>query len=185
MRDSFPWKSLFRFALWRIITKAESNKLKIFNVLDCLKIKVYTGKASALIIEAMETILEIIKARTQVEIIRNNINLKPVIFMDKPNNTPSVVATPFPPLNFKKIVQLWPHIQQIPNIILKVSSLRMPTFKYKISAMNTTGIKPLSRSRIKTLAPTFFPSTRKALVAPMFPEPNLRISIPLKTFPNI
>ena len=61
----------------------------------------------------------------QVRIIEPNTNLKLPILTANPNNTPSEVATPFPPLNPRKTVQLWPIIQLNPKITRKASPERL------------------------------------------------------------
>jgi len=48
-----------------------------------------------------------------------------------------------------------------------------------------TVIRPLRMSRANTVIPNFFPRSREAFVAPTFPEPNLRISMPFKHIPKI
>jgi len=59
------------------------------------------------------------------------------------------------------------------------------TAELKISAKKVTTKRPLSISKTKTDIPGPLPNTRRALVAPTFPEPNLRISMPFKRRPNM
>lgn len=40
------------------------------------------------------------------------------------------------------------------------------------------GISPFSKSRMRQVMPYFFPTTRRTLVAPIFPEPCSRMLIP-------
>jgi len=142
------------------------------------------GRVIALITEDTETILIIINTITQVKITRPNITFKAGSFIAKPNNTPNVVAIPLPPLNPKNIVQLCPEIQLKPKIIRRTSSgkliLVVIRFPKKITAT-----KPLMISKTKTVIPAVLPNTRRALVAPTLPEPNLRISIPFNNLTKI
>ena len=104
--------------------------------------------------------------KIQVPTVKMNINLKVGIFTAKPNKTPTLVATPLPPLRLRKTVQLCPATAEIPIIILKKSSLRP-----KKSAINTVANTPLIISIIKTEIPDTFPKTLNALDAPTLPEP--------------
>ncbi len=69
--------------------------------------------------EANETILQIKKTVIQVTINIPIIKFSPFIFKAKPSKTPKEVAIPFPPLNCRNIVQLWPQIQHKPMRIGK------------------------------------------------------------------
>lgn len=73
----------------------------------------------ALQIEANETILKTKKTRNQDKIIKPITIFNPGTFIARPDNTPNEVAIPFPPLNCKNIVQLWPQIQHNPIKIRK------------------------------------------------------------------
>lgn len=143
------------------------------------------GREIAVKTEATETILAITKIKIQVKITKPSINFKPAILIAKPNNTPKVVAMPFPPLNLKNIVQLWPRIQHNPRMRRSVSSGINVTFKTTGLPKKTTATKPLRMSKTNTVIPGTLPNTRNALVAPTLPEPKLRISIPFNNRPNI
>ena len=103
----------------------ESIMLRQINTLGCFKKRlnrtVYTGKTIAVTTEERDIIFEKVNTLSQVIANKPNINLRPLIFMAKPNKTPNVVATPLPPLNFKNTVQLWPQIQHKPNTMLSIS----------------------------------------------------------------
>ncbi len=71
-----------------------------------------TGTDTAELIEAKETYLFQRKTTT------HTINPKINIFGAIPMSTPAEVATPFPPLNFKNIVQSCPTMATKPNVIL-------------------------------------------------------------------
>lgn len=88
---------------------------------DCLNMIVKTGKLNAAKIEAKEIILLAINTANQISIVNPKTIFNPGILIDKPNNTPKVVATPLPPLNFKKMVQLCPNMQLTPIRIQKIS----------------------------------------------------------------
>ena len=70
-------------------------------------------------IEANETILELKKTSNQVKTINPITIFNPGTFIERPSNTPKEAAIPFPPLNRKNIVQLWPQIQPNPMKIRK------------------------------------------------------------------
>ena len=150
---------------------------------DCLKTTTNRGKNKALIIEAKETILESRKIKIQIKTRSKRIPPKPGVFQANPISTPKVVAIPLPPLKFKNIVQLWPQIQLIP---IKIRKRSQEIFIGKPAiCTRKIGIIPLRISKAKTDIPTFFPRTLSALVAPILPEPNFRISILLSNFPKI
>lgn len=95
-------------------------------------------------------------------------------------NTPSDVATPFPPLKFKKMLQLCPHITE--------SEERMAIVSPRPSVNETKGkIKPFKMSKIRTKIPHLFPNTLQTLVNPIFPDPSFLMSYPFilpKIYPN-
>ena len=93
--------------------------LKISNSLDRLKISVNKGKERALKIEAKETMRKIKNAINQTNITNIRIILSSFTVTPNPARTPSVVATPLPPLNRKNIGQLCPQTQAMPNRILR------------------------------------------------------------------
>ncbi len=185
IRGSLPSRILLILDLWRIITNAERIKLKSISVLDCLNPVINTGNANALISEATETILTIINTANQTRIDNPNITFKPAILTDKAINTPKIVAMPLPPLNPRNIVQLCPDTQLKPKIIHTISEDKKLTFELKKSPKKNTAANPLKTSISNTGIPAFLPKTRKAFVAPTFPEPNLRISIPFNSLPKM
>jgi hypothetical protein len=77
------------------------------------------GKLRAASMEAKEMILLIKKLKNHTTIVKPRAIFNPGILKARPKSTPKVVATPFPPLNLKNIVQLCPHMQHNPMIILK------------------------------------------------------------------
>jgi len=92
--------------------------------------------------------------------------------------TPADVATPLPPLKFKKTVKMWPKIAKSPVAIIirsEVSGI--------ISLAILTARNPFPISMNKVKIPTLVPNILKAFVAPTLPLPNSRISIPLIIFP--
>jgi len=148
--------------------------------LGCRKRNTRITKIILLKIEAKETKPVIKNMIAQERRIKAKIILRLTIFKAKPAKTPKVVAIPFPPLNPKNIVQLWPETEAKPARILTKD-----VFKFRRSTKNVTQNNPLKRSKIRTTIPGIIPNTRKAFVAPTFPEPNFLISIPLKILPKI
>ncbi len=159
--------------------------LKINKVRDCLNKSMKAGKAIPATKEARETILAAINIANQVITVRSNIRLRPGILNARPSNTPSVVAIPLPPLKLRKIVQLWPQIQLKPKIIRTASSESKVILGPRRFPRKNTTRKPFNISRNRTAMPGALPRTRRALVAPTLPEPDLRISIPLSNRPKI
>ena len=104
-------------------------------------------------------------------------NIK-TIFGTKYKNTPKLVATPFPPLNFKNGESVCPKIVNTPTKII------CQPVKLNVAAKNT-GSHPLKASAKRTAIPYCFPNTLYALVAPVFLLPCSLISIPLNFFPII
>lgn len=172
------------FDLWRnMIKAAKSVNIKI-KLRDCLNKTVNNGKLKAANIEAKEIVLLIRKAASQTRMAIPKITFKPAILIESPSKTPNVVATPLPPLKFRKMVQLCPQMQLTPTIIQNVSNgilVLVPMAPGKIN----TGKKPFKISKTKTVTPQPLPKSLRALVAPTFPEPNLRISVPLMILPKI
>ncbi len=80
------------------------------------------------------------------------------------------------------MVQLCPAIATNPNIKLNVPGDKPVGLTNLASQVVTKN--PLKISKIKTNMPIGFPNTLKAFVAPILPEPSLRISIPLNNFPS-
>ncbi len=93
--------------------------------MDCLNNSANKGKLKTANIEAKEITLLIINVTNQTRIVNPRTIFNPGMITESPKNTPKVVATPLPPLNFRKIVQLWPQIQPTPIRIEKVSSDRL------------------------------------------------------------
>ena len=91
--------------------------------------------------------------------------------------TPAPVATPLPPLNFKKGEKMCPAIQltAVTNTAAEGSGIGRlnPTAEYR---WIETGIKPFRASQIRTIQPSLEPKFRKTLVAPGLPLPIVRMS---------
>ena len=136
-------------------------------------------------IDARETILVLINTTNHVRITRANTTFIPAALTAKPNNTPRVVAIPFPPLNLKNIVQLWPQMQLKPKRTRVVISEMPVILAAMILPKKNTTTNPFKISKTNTAIPAGLPNTLNALVAPTLPEPNLRMSIPFKARPNI
>lgn len=151
---------------------------------DCLNNIANKGKLKAANIDAREITLLIMNVTNQTRIVNPRTIFSPGMITESPKNTPNVVATPLPPLNLKKIVQLWPQIQLTPIRIQKVSNDRLD-LEPRILYRNITGKNPLSISKTNTVIPQPLPNSLRALVAPTFPEPNLRISTPLIKRPKM
>lgn len=83
------------------------------------------------------------------------------------NNTPSVVATPLPPRNFKKTLQLWPSTAK------PESHRGAPNPRVANPAATPF---PMSKTNAKT--PQGSPADRATLVAPGLPEPTFWMSMP-------
>lgn len=124
-------------------------------------------------IEAKETYRKI--KNTPAQTIRVKIKTKPKSGKIKLNEltAPKLVATPLPPLNFKKGVQLWPQTANRPARIMLLSPACGRTAR-----SITAGKNPFKKSKINTSTPHWRPATRKTLVAPMLPEPHSRMSAP-------
>ena len=91
-------------------------------------------------------------------------------------NIPADVATPFPPLNFRKGLYIWPktkarQVKAYCNDIISWFSLSIINilFKYR-------GRKPFERSINKVKAAKDLFPVLNTLVAPIFPEPIFRMS---------
>ena len=89
-------------------------------------------------------------------------------------NAPHPVATPFPPLKFKNMVNICPKTTASVTAITNISDDGF------ISAVKNTGIKPFNVSHKNAKRPNGL-LKRKTFVAPGFPEPYFLISIPLKS----
>jgi hypothetical protein len=75
------------------------------------------GKLKAAMTEASEMILKIIKIISQMKTVSAKTCARPEILKARPKSTPRVVATPFPPLKLRNIVQLCPNIHPKPIAI--------------------------------------------------------------------
>ena len=84
---------------------------------------------------------------------------------DKARNPPNAVATPLPPLNWKKTGYKWP--KNTANAVA-VTHARSNPARLTI----VTGSTPLTTSISSTVAANFFPPMRSTFVAPGFPEPS-------------
>ena len=88
--------------------------------------------------EAKDTYRQVIKAVAHTH--KHDKNTRGI----SPRNTPAEVATPFPPLNLKKIVQLCPATTPIAQLTLKVSVAGPNSI-----GINVTAASPFKISRIK------------------------------------
>jgi len=154
-------------------------------MLDCFNRIIYIGNVKPDKTEARDTILVKININSQVKITKPNIIYIPFILAASPSKTPQVVDMPLPPLNRKNTVQLCPDIQLKPKIKRNASFGISKDLAKTKSPKKNTATKPLRISRTNTVIPGPMPKTRRAFVAPTFPEPSLRISMPFKTLPNI
>ncbi len=134
------------------------------------KLFVQIGKEIAPIIEDNETYLVIPKTKKKITAANKIAPGTNTI------NTPTVVATAFPPLNFIKIEKLCPKIAQIPTKITLIDESN------NIVAIKV-GIAPLDISKINVKIPNLAPKTLAAFVEPVFLLPCSLTSIPLNTFP--
>src|ERR1043166_2889362 len=95
---------------------------------------------------------------------------------------PAEVAIPLPPLKWSQHVKLCPRIAPRPAQIRNHSragpSVSMPNHVETNVASNTTAIQPFKTSTTSTRKPAALPNDLETLVAPIFPLPTLRISIP-------
>jgi hypothetical protein len=155
-----------------ITIKRNKQKERIFISLGKEKNKERIKKEKAAIIEANDTylkmkkiIIHIQRDKTMTSHKLGKIRLKPII-------APKLVATPFPPLNLKKIVQLCPTMQKTAARTKRYSE---ESGKKNLKMLGE--INPFKKSRINTKIPHFLPTTRKTLVAPILPEPNFLMSI--------
>ena len=96
-----------------------------------------------------------------------------------PSRTPAEVATPFPPRKRSQTGKVWPRMQASPPAIPTSSWYGPPGLiaAAKAKAIRTAA-NPFKASRAKTRYPHRLPRTRSTLVAPIFPLPCFRMSIP-------
>ncbi|MBF0493724.1 MAG: hypothetical protein HQL28_01170 [Candidatus Omnitrophica bacterium] len=104
-----------------------------------------------------------------------------------PHITPAEVATPFPPLNFKKTVQICPDITlKASSIFTRNSCSTVEAEKWnRIIGIKVTAMYPLKKSIRRTSTPQILPTLLNVLVAPTLPLPTLLMSISLTSFPKI
>ena len=166
-----------------MINTDKSVTIKI-KLRDCLNRTVNTGKLKADNNEAKEMIRVRRNTANQIKTVIPSIIFKPAILIESPNKTPNVVATPLPPLNLKKIVQLCPQIQPTPAKIQKLSNEILALIPRMFGRI-ATGKNPFKISNANTVIPQPLPKSLRALVAPTLPEPNLRISVPFIIRPKM
>ena len=95
---------------------------------------------------------------------------------ERPRNIPNPVATALPPLQFSQTGQMWPIKVDRPTATCQESFSR----KYFATKIDKT---PLKTSIKKTVIAARLPICLNTFVAPVDPEPNERMSIPLAIFP--
>ena len=159
--------------------------LNMANSMGAFKKNIERGKRLAETIEAKETKPVDKNVTIQAKITDIKAALNGLTTIARPIMTPKLVATPFPPLKLRNKVQLWPITAVRPKIIRKVKPQERLSAKPKKLATNVVLIKPLAISNSSAALPNIGPKTLKAFVAPIFPEPYFRISIPLKALPNM
>ncbi len=99
-----------------------------------------------------------------------------------PMRAPSPVATPLPPLNLRKGVNMWPigaANMTASQVHASDGAISMWPRVPRIDPAMRVGVRPLVKSRMKQRAKYFLPRRRPRLEAPMFPEPWARMSMPL------
>ena len=94
----------------------------------------------------------------------------------KNNKTPAAVAIPFPPLNNKKGLNIWPNIDnklKLKKRVVNSSSLRvcLKNISEKYSMIKLLDISKINVNAAMNLLPVL-----KTFVAPMLPEPIFLIS---------
>jgi hypothetical protein len=85
----------------------------------------------------------------------------------RPHSTPIVVAMPLPPLNFSQTGNMWPSTAPTAAATAGTGPSRPHTM---------TATKPFSPSSSRVAAASVLLPVRSTLVAPMLPEPILRMS---------
>lgn len=96
------------------------------------------------------------------------------------NKTPAIVATAFPPLNFKNMENVWPKIANKPVI----SKTKFTTWIWH-SLNIFTANHPLKTSANNTAIPALGPKIRNVFVVPIFPDPKFLISFLKNIRPTI
>jgi len=118
------------------------------------------GNASAPINEANETI------RVNANATPKTPATIPIGLGANANQTPSDVATPLPPLNFKKMEAIEPTKVANPTVANADGAA------LKTNRVNSIGMKPLRTSAIKVTAPGSLPPARATFVVPILPDPT-------------
>ncbi len=140
-------------------------------ILEVLKLKnIIKGRAKAALTLASDTILNsvIITIKTP--------SVESPTCQERPRNTPNPVATALPPFQLSQIGQMWP-IKLERHMATCHESFSRKYFAIKIDRT------PLKTSIRKTVIAARFPICLNTFVAPVDPEPNERISIPLAILP--
>ncbi len=88
----------------------------------------------------------------------------------KQSNTPAAVATPLPPLNRSHTGYMCPITAAIAAKFIMLGSYKRAMY---------TAMTPLEKSSKRVSKPKSLPPTRSKLVAPIFPDPEERTSMPL------
>ena len=107
--------------------------------------------------------------------VSNNISFH----INNPKTTPIVVATPLPPVNLRKILQLCPATKATHIATINHGS----GYRYRTKIIGTVPLQNASKIPINN--PNLFPEICIMLEDPTLPEPYLRISIPCKSLPAI
>lgn len=157
--------------------------LKAISSNGALRIIIAMGNITAAIIDAKDTNPLVKNIIIQIKIIIYKAIRNWAIIMARPIITPKLVATPLPPLKLRNIVQLCPMTATKPKIIRNDNAQGISLAPAIESAIKVGQIKPLPMSSINAVMPKNGPRTLKALVAPILPEPCLRISTDLKILP--
>ena len=85
--------------------------------------------------------------------------------------TPSPVATPLPPRKPSHTGKQWPITAPTPHAAAAQGSAR-------VRSASSAGRKPLRASSSSVTSAAVRPAARATLVAPMFPDPTVRTSLP-------
>src|SRR5580700_7093628 len=95
-----------------------------------------------------------------------------------PSSAPALVATPLPPLNFRKTLKTCPKIAAQATSIQSSVAVIVVAENPSAHPAKSVGNIPLSRSSVNTIAKYFPPSNRPTLVAPILRLPAVRGSTP-------
>lgn len=157
-----------------------------YGILDIEKV-ISKGIEATEIIEATDTYLNI--AAIIIKRISAMIACKGLIA----KNTPNVVATPLPPLNFKNTEKVCPRNTAKAMRLTKRGEFN-PEELPKIYSANRVIKKPLSTSPKRVIIPAALPTVLPTLVAPILPLPTvlgsgapsiLATTMPVGTEPKI